>query len=90
LKKKNFAEYIFEIIGFLKILASPFLLGIAIGLGFYIKFNNKTGLVIWILFAFCGLIGGIFWGLKVWKKTGTFNYISKIVETTTEEETKKE
>jgi len=81
LKKKKFAEFLLEVVGFLTIFASPLLLGTAIGLAFSIKLNNKTGLIIGILIAFFGLIVGIFWGVAIWKKTGTFNYISTIVET---------
>jgi len=54
--------------------------GLAIGFGIYTSNPNTTRIIIAISVAFVGLIIGVIWATKVWKKKGTMNFISKIYE----------
>lgn len=74
-------EIIFEVIGWLKIVASPSL--IALGIAAFIYFPNQTdlSLVIAIIVAVLGLIIGIVWANHVWKKYGTMRFLSRIMAT---------
>jgi hypothetical protein len=66
-----------EIIGWLQIFASPFLIGVLVGGVVYFSIGNKTGLVIGSIFAGSGLIVGIIWATRVWRKEGTNRYMSR-------------
>ncbi|MEN8120202.1 MAG: hypothetical protein ABFS35_07640 [Bacteroidota bacterium] len=71
-------EFILEIIGWMAIVASPLLASIAIGIAVYLNNVDTTGLVIGISIVAIGLILGVVWATYVWKKHGTFEYISRI------------
>lgn len=71
-------EIITEIVGWLQIVLSPTLLGIAFGCGIYHNFQNQIGMVSGILIAFIGLIIGIIWATKKYKTTGTIEFLSRI------------
>lgn len=71
-------EYIMSIIYWLRIVASPLLIGVAIGAVIYFPSPNVTTLVIAITISATGLIVGILWATKIWKTKGTIGYISEI------------
>ncbi|MFC0776380.1 hypothetical protein [Terrimonas alba] len=81
LAKKDLFELFTEIVGWLQIVASPFLTGLAIGLIIYFSSQNKAGFIIAILVATIGLITGIVWANRVWKKQGTIHFMSGIKAT---------
>ena len=69
-----------EIFGWIQIVASPLILGLVIGrVGLFSRDTN--GLIIGISIAAIGLILGIIWATRVWKKEGTINFMSKIIRT---------
>jgi hypothetical protein len=75
-------EWVTEAIGWLQIVASPFLMGLVIGAIIY--FPNPTGprLLIGIAFVLLGLVVGILWANKVWKtKEGTISFLSRLMAT---------
>jgi flagellar biosynthesis protein FliQ len=79
--KLNFFELMTEIFDWLQIVISPLLIGLAIGFVIYLSKPDKLGLIIAISVAAVGLIIGIIWAIRVWKKEGTMNFISKIMAT---------
>ncbi len=74
-------EYLIEFFGWLKIVASPFLIGILIGGIVYYNFENRFGLIIGILLSLLGLIVGIIWATRIWKKQGTTQFLSRVIAT---------
>lgn len=71
-------EYIISIIYWLKIVASPLLIGAAIGVLIFFSNPNTTTLGIGIAISTIGLIVGLLWATKIWKTKGTIGYISEI------------
>jgi len=74
-------ELITESIGWLQIVASPLLIGLAIGAIIYFPEPTKTRLVIGISVVIFGLIIGIIWATKKWKGKGTIWFLSRIMAT---------
>ena len=79
-----------EILGWLRIAASPFLIGLGIGAIIYFTDPTDTRFIIGIIFAFAGLIAGILWAIKIGKsKDGTMSYLSKISSLSETDKTQK-
>lgn len=74
-------EIITEVVGWIQIVLSPTLLGIAFGLGIYYNFPNLTGMIIGVLIIVIGLIIGIVLATKKFKTTGTIHFLSRISAT---------
>ncbi|MDQ3112468.1 MAG: hypothetical protein M3R17_21505 [Bacteroidota bacterium] len=85
----KFFSFLTEVIGWLAIVASPFLIGIVIGAVVYFNNPGTTGIVIGISIAVLGLIIGIIWATRVWRKKGTLEFIS-IISATPELDVKEE
>jgi hypothetical protein len=79
--KKSFFDYFTEILGWLQIVASPFLIGLIVGFLIYVSEPNSTRLFTGIAVAVVGLIIGIIWATRVWTKQGTINFVSRISAT---------
>jgi len=73
--------FIIEGIGWLQIVAGPFILGLGLGFWVYSSLENTTGIILAIVIASLGLCIGILWATRVWKKTGTTKFLSRISET---------
>jgi hypothetical protein len=71
-------KWITAIIAWLQIVASPLFIGIVIGFIVYYNIPGITGLVLGIVISAIGLIIGIVWAARVWKKRGTVEFISEI------------
>lgn len=67
-----------EIFGALQIIASPFLLGSAIGFILFLSVDGILGHILAVVMAVLGLISGIILSVRTWKKHGTFNLMSRI------------
>jgi hypothetical protein len=75
-------EWITEVIGWLQIVASPFLMGLVIGSIIYFPNPTAQRLLIGISFSLLGLVIGILWATKVWKtKEGTISFLSRTMAT---------
>lgn len=74
-------QLITEVFGWLRIVASPFLAGLIIGGIVYLSRRDSIGLAIGIIVAFIGLVVGIVWATKVWRRKGTVNFISRFLGT---------
>ena len=79
--KLSFFETLTEIFGWLQIVASPLIAGLAIGFIIYLSRPDNMGLFIGIAVALIGLIIGIVWATKIWKKKGTIHFMSRISAT---------
>jgi hypothetical protein len=82
-------HFILELFSWLKIIASPFIIGSIIGLIIYTNFESKSGLFIAFSFSILGLIIGIIWATLIWKKQGTHYFLSKIFNTSEKKYSKK-
>lgn|SRR5690242_15322844 len=74
--KKDFFNLFLEVFGFIRIVASPLFIGLAIGFGVYISKPDKVGFIIAVSIASIGFIIGIIWAIKIWKKKSTLDYIT--------------
>ncbi len=72
-------DYFTEIVGWLQIVASPLLLGLVIGACIYFSNETSLRLVIAIMIALTGLIIGIVFATRVWKKQGTMHFVSRVM-----------
>ena len=81
-ERKNLFESLIEIVSWIQIAVSPFLIGLLIAVCIYIFKPDNTGFTISIIVASAGLLVGIIWAKRISKKRGATNYISKISAST--------
>lgn len=74
-------ELIPEIIGWIQIFISPFLIGVIIGSIIILVNQGLTGILIGISIAALGCIIGIRWATQQWKSKGTVHFISRVIAT---------
>ena len=74
-------ETIFEIFGWLEIAVSPALIGIILGCVIYFNVERPFGLGFGIAVAALGIVVGIIWATKVWRKRGTIRFLSRTMAT---------
>jgi hypothetical protein len=74
-------EFITEAIGWLQIVASPLLIGLGIGALVYFSHPTELRMIVGISVAALGLVIGIVWATRVWKKYGTMRFLSRIIAT---------
>ena len=79
--KKSLFELFTEIVGWLHIFASPFLVGLIIGSIIYFFKPHTTRLIIAVFIAIIGLFTGIVWANRIWRKKGTIHFMSRIMAT---------
>lgn len=72
-------EQIFETTGWLRIIISPFLIGIIIGVLVYLSEPNPFRLIIGSAIALVGLFVGIIWANNVKKKQSTISFLARIM-----------
>ena len=77
-QKRNFFDYLTEVIGWIQIVISPLLLTGMIGLFIYLSNPSILRLFIAIGITTIGLIVGIIFATKKWKAGGTINFISNV------------
>lgn len=76
--KKTLFDYFIEILGWLQIVASPLVLSFLLGGFVYFSKPSTSRLIIASLIVIIGLVIGILWATKVWRKKGTNQYLSAI------------
>lgn len=74
-------DYATEIMGWLQIMSAPLLTGIIIGALVYFSQPSGTRLLIAIGIALTGLITGIIYATRIWKKQGTIHFVSRVSAT---------
>lgn len=67
-----------EVIGWFKIVASPLIVSCAIGGLIYLNWKNTIALIVCSFVILIGLVIGIVWATKIWRKHGTMNFLSKL------------
>lgn len=72
-------ELITESIGWLQIVAFPLFIGVIIGAIIYFPNPTTTRLVLGIIVATLGLVIGVIWATKQWKRKGTIWFMSRIM-----------
>jgi hypothetical protein len=72
---------VLELFGWIKIMLSPFLMGLIIGALCYFGLGNDLGRVLGVLIALSGLVIGAIWATEVYKKQGTIQFLSRIMAT---------
>ena len=80
----------FEILGCLQIVASPLLIGAIIGFLLYVSIPGQAGLIIGLLPVAVGLIVGVIWANRIWKKEGASRYISRAMSSPEFDDIKKD
>jgi FtsH-binding integral membrane protein len=73
--------FLTEVIGWLQIVASPFITGLIIGAIVYVNKPDTTGLITGLVIAATGLVIGIIWATRVWRKHGTIGFLSRVMGT---------
>ena len=97
-KNTNWFDRLTETFGWIQIMLSPTLVGLALGGLFYLYSPNSVGELVGITIASIGLVIGIIWATKVKKKYGAIWFVSRVMATPeldtnndlTEEDKKKE
>lgn len=74
-------EFVFEAIGWLQIVASPFLIGLGIGTLVYLQDPTPTRFVIGLSIAALSFVGGAVWATKIMRKKGTIWFMSRVMAT---------
>ncbi len=72
----NVFEWLTSIIAWVQIVLSPTLFGCIVGFFIYKNYSNIYGLITGIVIALSGLIVGVIFATRVWKKRGTVEFIS--------------
>lgn len=76
--RKSAFDYFIEILGWLQIVASPLAISFVIGGFVYFPNPGKGRLLIACTIILIGLIVGIIWATRVWRKKGTNHYLTTI------------
>jgi hypothetical protein len=79
--KRSAFETFTEIMGWLQIFASPFLIGLFIGAIIYIARPGRITFLVGLALLIVGVTLGIVWATRAWKKKGTIDFISRVMST---------
>ncbi|HTL82206.1 MAG TPA: hypothetical protein VL651_10900 [Bacteroidia bacterium] len=74
----KFLEWLIDIFSWMKIVLCATFIGAIGGAVFYNYHRNRNGIIIGIVITSVGLIIGIIWATRVWKKIGTTNFLAKV------------
>ncbi len=80
----------FEIMGWLQIVASPLLIGAIIGFVLYVSIPGQNALIVGLAPVILGLIVGVIWANRIWKKGGTSRYMSRAMSSPEFDDIKKD
>lgn len=70
-------QFLFESIGWIKIMLSPILITSLLNIILFSMFTHPFILVLGLCLSLFGLVLGIYLANKAWKKTGTMNFLSR-------------
>jgi hypothetical protein len=77
----SFFDYAAEVVGWLQIAAAPLIAGLIIAAVIYFPNPTTLRLVIGIGVALAGLIAGMVFATRKWKKQGTIHFVSRVMAT---------
>ena len=67
-----------EVLCWLRIVASPTIMGGVAGFVLWKGVGGTSGILIGGFVVLCGLILGIMWATRIWKKQGTSTFMSRV------------
>jgi drug/metabolite transporter (DMT)-like permease len=73
--------FLIEVVNWFRIILFPSFVGVIMGGLFYYLFQNYTGKVLWIVCSIFGVVFGVIWASRIWKKQGTTTFMSKVIAT---------
>lgn len=82
----KFIAFLIDCLGWLRIAASPILISIALAVALYINLPNNWNLALALVTIQLGIIVGIMWASRVWKKHGTMNFLAGKSEASSNQE----
>lgn len=68
-----------ELIAGLQIAASPFLIGAGMGMAAFYLIDMPWNIGVCLLVSLSGLMTGLWWAVRIWKKEGTVHFMSRII-----------
>ena len=71
-------EFIISFFAWLEIAVSPLIIGCVIGMIVYSEVPREKGIIIGITIVVLGLIIGIVWAIRIWKKRETVEFMSRL------------
>lgn len=74
----KFLKGFIEVIQGVRIVLSPTLIAVLVALLVFQQLPNSKGFMAGIVIILIGLIIGIVWAVRIWKKTGTNEYMSRV------------
>lgn len=75
------SEMFFEIIGWVRIMLSPLIIGAVLAAIVYTLFQNTAGIIIGVILIIAGFVIGIWLANRAWKKNGTMFFLSRTMAT---------
>lgn len=77
--KRSFLDVVADVFAGLQIVASPLIVGIILGFLVYLAVRGTAGVILGSLVVLAGLVVGIIWATKVWRKHGTMSFMSRLL-----------
>lgn len=77
----KFLELLTESIGWLRIFASPFLIGLFLAAVAWFNLPQPYAVLLAVLLIALGAFIGGYWATKMWKSTGTMRFLSRTMAT---------
>lgn len=77
----RFARLFTESLGWLRIAASPAIIGLVAAALIYFPAPSDTRLVVAFIVAGLGIFAGIVWATRIWKKRGTVDFLARVMAT---------
>jgi hypothetical protein len=69
-------KYFIEVVGWLRIAASPTVGGALIGFLVYLAIPGTVGLILGIVITLLGIVTGGIWATRIWRKRGTISFLA--------------
>jgi len=71
-------DFITEIIACLQIAISPIIISILLAAAVYYYKQDRIGLILSIIILLAGIITGVIWATRIYRKRGTVNFMAKV------------
>ena len=71
-------DFILECFGWLQISISPIIISILLAVAVYYFKHDRIGMLLCILILVGGIITGIVWATRIYRKRGTVNFMAKV------------
>ena len=71
-------DTILECIGWLQIAISPIIISILLAAAVYYYKKDRIGLILSIIILLAGIITGVIWATRIYRKRGTVNFMAKV------------